>query len=98
MTEASAELEAAVKREAGVTAQLDFQQNLLARLMGQGPDAGRGIVGAKTMSPPAAPAVPRQLPVELLAHRPDVAAAMHRAEAAAERFTPPRRSSCRPSI
>ena len=69
VTEASAALEAAVKREAGVTAQLDFQQNLLARLMGQGPDAGRGVVGAKTMSPPAAPAVPRQLPVELLAHR-----------------------------
>lgn len=86
VTEASAALEAAVKREAGVTAQLDFQQNLLARLMGQGPDAGRGVVGAKTMSPPAAPAVPRQLPVELLAHRPDVAAAMHRAEAAAERI------------
>ena len=86
VTAASAELEAAVKREAGVTAQLDFQQNLLARLMGQGPDAGRGIVGAKAMSPPAAPALPRHLPVELLAHRPDVAAAMHRAEAAAERI------------
>jgi NodT family efflux transporter outer membrane factor (OMF) lipoprotein len=86
VTAASAELEAAVKREAGVAAQLDFQQNLLARLMGQGPDAGRGIVGAKAMSPPAAPALPRHLPVELLAHRPDVAAAMHRAEAAAERI------------
>jgi outer membrane protein TolC len=58
----------------------------MARLMGQGPDAGRDIVGAKTMSPPAAPAFPRHLPVELLAHRPDVAAAMHRAEAAAERI------------
>jgi NodT family efflux transporter outer membrane factor (OMF) lipoprotein len=86
VTEASAAVEAAVKREAAVTAQLDFQQNLLARLMGQGPDAGRGVVGAKSMSPPAAPALPRQLPVELLAHRPDVAAAMHRAEAAAERI------------
>jgi NodT family efflux transporter outer membrane factor (OMF) lipoprotein len=83
---ASAELEAAVKRDAGVRAQLDFQRNLMARLMGQGPDAGRDIVGAKTMSPPAAPALPRHLPVELLAHRPDVAAAMHRAEAAAERI------------
>ena len=86
VAEASAELEAAVKREAGVRAQLDFQQNLLARLMGQGPDAGRGIVGAKMMSPPAAPALPQHLPVELLAHRPNVAAAMHRAEAAAERI------------
>jgi NodT family efflux transporter outer membrane factor (OMF) lipoprotein len=86
VTLANADLEEAVKREAGVRAQLDFQQNLLARLMGQGPDAGRDIVGAKAMSPPAAPALPKHLPVELLAHRPDVAAAMHRAEAAAERI------------
>ena len=85
VAEANADLEAAVKREAGVKAQLDFQQNLLARFMGQGPDAGRDIVGAKAMSQPAAPALPKHLPVELLAHRPDVAAAMHRAEAAAER-------------
>ena len=70
----------------GRQAQLDYQQNLLARLMGEGPDAGRGIVGAKSMSQPAAPALPQHLPVELLAHRPDVAAAMHRAEAAAERI------------
>ncbi len=86
VTQASAELEVAVKREAGVGAQLDFQRNLMARLMGQGPDAGRDLVGAKAMSPPAAPALPKHLPLELLAHRPDVAAAMHRAEAAAERI------------
>ena len=85
VAEASADLEAAVKREAGVVAQLDYQQNMLSRLMGEGPDAGRDIVGAKAMSQPAAPALPKHLPVELLAHRPDVAAAMHRAEAAAER-------------
>ena len=47
---------------------------------------GADIVGAKTMSQPATPALPRHLPVELLAHRPDVAVAMHRAEAAAERI------------
>jgi len=86
VAEASAEVEAAVKREAGVRAQLDFQQNLLARFMGQGPDAGRDIVGAKAMSQPATPALPQHLPMELLAHRPDVAVAMHRAEAAAERI------------
>jgi outer membrane protein TolC len=67
-------------------AQLDFQRNLLARLMGEGPDAGRDIVGAKAMSAPAAPVLPKRLPVELLVRRPDLAAAMHRAEAAAERI------------
>ena len=86
VAEASGELETAVKREAGIEAQLDFQRNALARLMGEGPDAGRDILGAKAMSRPAAPALPKHLPVELLAHRPDVAAAMHRAEAAAERI------------
>ena len=54
--------------------------------MGEGPDAGRGIVGAEAIGQPAKPAFPKHLPVELLAHRPDVAAAMHRAEAAAERI------------
>jgi NodT family efflux transporter outer membrane factor (OMF) lipoprotein len=86
VAEASADLEAAVKREAGIVAQLDYQQNMLSRLMGEGPDAGRDIVGAKAMSQPAAPALPKHLPVELLIRRPDLAAAMHRAEAAAERI------------
>jgi NodT family efflux transporter outer membrane factor (OMF) lipoprotein len=86
VAEASADLEAAVKREAGAIAQLDFHQNMLARLMGEGPDAGRDIVGAKAMSRPAAPALPKHLPMELLVRRPDLAAAMHRAEAAAERI------------
>lgn len=86
VTQAAAELETAIKREAGVKGLLALQQDLAARLMGEGPDAGRGVVGAQRLGRPATFALPKHLPVELLAHRPDLAVAMHRAQAAAERI------------
>jgi NodT family efflux transporter outer membrane factor (OMF) lipoprotein len=86
VTQAAADVETSVKREAGVQALLAMQQDLAARLMGEGPDAGRGIIGAQRMTQPAPPPLPKHLPVEMLARRPDLAAAMNRAEAAAERI------------
>jgi NodT family efflux transporter outer membrane factor (OMF) lipoprotein len=83
---ARVELEAANKREAGAAALLALQQDLLARLSGEGPDAGRGLLIGGRAGLPAEPPMPNALPIELLAHRPDLAAAMHRAEAAAERI------------
>jgi len=80
------DVESAVKREAGAEALLLLQQDLLARLSGQGPDAGRGLMVKGRADLPAAPPLPKSLPVELLVHRPDLAAAMHRANAAAERI------------
>jgi len=80
------DVEAALKREAGVEALLALQQDLLARLSGQGPDAGRGVAVKGRVGLPPAPPLPKTLPIELLVHRPDLAAAMHRAEAAAERI------------
>jgi outer membrane protein TolC len=80
------DVEAALKREANVEALLALQQDLLARLSGQGPDAGRGLAVKGRLGLPPAPPLPKTLPIELLAHRPDLAAAMHRAEAAAERI------------
>jgi NodT family efflux transporter outer membrane factor (OMF) lipoprotein len=80
------DLEAAIKREADVAGLLELQQDLLARLTGQGPDAGRGLFVDGRVSLPPAPPLPKALPVELLAHRPDLSAAMRRAEAAAERI------------
>jgi len=83
--QAAAEVEAAVKREAAAGALLAFQQDLLARLMGEGPDAARDLFAGKQVVASVRLAPPAKLPVELLAHRPDLAAAMHRAEAAADR-------------
>ncbi|MCX7899751.1 MAG: TolC family protein, partial [Methylocystis sp.] len=78
---AQADLAVAEKREAAVAATLAIQKDLLARLMGEGPDAAIGLFAAREAGVIARPALPKRLPVELLAHRPDVSAAMHRAEA-----------------
>ncbi|MGB6324742.1 MAG: efflux transporter outer membrane subunit [Methylocella sp.] len=84
--QAAVELETANKREAGTRALLVLQQDLLARLMGEGPDATQNLFTGKTMIVPARMPLPAHLPIELLAHRPDLASAMHQAEAAAERI------------
>jgi NodT family efflux transporter outer membrane factor (OMF) lipoprotein len=80
------DLETAIKREAGAATLLALQQDLVARLSGQGPDAGQGLFVKGRVSLPSTPPLPKQLPVELLVHRPDLAAAMHRAEASAQRI------------
>ena len=84
--QASLELENAIRLEASTRGLLIMQQNLLARLMGQGPDATENLFAGKTVSIPANVALPQHLPIELLAHRPDLASAMHQAQAAAERI------------
>jgi NodT family efflux transporter outer membrane factor (OMF) lipoprotein len=83
---ARVDLENALKREAGVAALLALQQDLVARLSGQGPDAGRGLFASGRVGAPSAQPLPKSLPIELLIHRPDLSAAMHRAEAAAKRI------------
>jgi NodT family efflux transporter outer membrane factor (OMF) lipoprotein len=84
--QASLELENAIRLEASTQGLLIIQQNLLARLMGQGPDATNHLFSGNKVSIPANIALPPHLPIELLAHRPDLASAMHRAEAAAQRI------------
>ncbi|MGB5086403.1 MAG: efflux transporter outer membrane subunit [Methylocystis silviterrae] len=83
---ARANLELAIRREAAARALLTLQQDALARLMGEGPDAGRDLFAGRRAPSPAQPALPRNLPIEMLIHRPDLAAALQRAEAAAQRI------------
>ncbi|WP_077728195.1 efflux transporter outer membrane subunit [Methylocaldum sp. 14B] len=78
-------LETAQKREAGTEDQLDVQRNLLARLMGTSPDETRQLFANPVTIPERIP-LPTRLPIGLLAHRPDLAAALHRTEAAAHRI------------
>ncbi len=80
-----AEFENAVRREAAAQALVTLQRDALARLMGEGPDAARDLYAGRNAPAPASPPLPRSLPLELLAHRPDLAAALRRAEAAAAR-------------
>jgi len=83
---ARADFENAVRREAAAQAFLTLQQDALARLMGEGPDAARNLYASRGAPEPALPPLPRSLPIELLVHRPDLAAALRRAEAVAARI------------
>lgn len=83
---ARANEEAAVRREATLVAAIEIQENALARLMGEGPDAGRGLLTQSKSVTPVQPALPKRLPIELLAHRPDLMASLRRAEAWADRI------------
>jgi NodT family efflux transporter outer membrane factor (OMF) lipoprotein len=81
--QAVAEYEAAVTREAGVRDQLDVQRHLLARLIGKGPDEGLRLFNRPGAELPRAIPVPDHLSMGLLVHRPDLAAALYRADSAA---------------
>ncbi|MDF0650075.1 MAG: efflux transporter outer membrane subunit [Nitrospira sp.] len=81
--QAIADYEAAVTRQAAVHDHLDVQRNLLARLMGTGPDDGRHLVTVAGATIPEQMPVPEHLSIGLLVHRPDLAAALYRAYAAA---------------
>lgn len=81
--QAIADYEAAVTRQASVHDQLDIQCNLLARLIGKGPDDGRRLFTASSSTIPEQVPVPEHLSIGLLVHRPDLAAALYRAYAAA---------------
>jgi NodT family efflux transporter outer membrane factor (OMF) lipoprotein len=86
IVQASIDLENDVRLEASTRLLLIMQQNLLARLMGEGPDTTQNLFAGERISIPARISLPARLPIELLAHRPDLAAAMYRAEAAAKRI------------
>lgn len=86
IVQASVDLENVLRLEASTRSLLIMQQNLLARLMGEGPDTTQNLFARERISIPARISLPARLPIELLAHRPDLAAAMYRAEAAAKRI------------
>ncbi len=79
---AVADYEAAFKRQAALRDQLDVQRHLLARLSGKGPDQATQLFLKPAVIPDQIPA-PDHLSIGLLVHRPDLAAALYRAEAAA---------------
>ena len=83
---ARANEESAVRREATLVAAIEIQENALARLMGEGPDAARGLLSKPKALAPVQSSLPKSLPIELLAHRPDLMAALRRAEAWSERI------------
>lgn len=83
--EASVGLDQAKKREALTRNHLALQRNLIAKLIGQGPDSTKRLF-TDSVSIPHDLNLPDKLPLELLRHRPDLTAALFRAEAAAKRI------------
>ncbi|MEK7763765.1 MAG: efflux transporter outer membrane subunit, partial [Nitrospirota bacterium] len=80
---AVADYEAAFKRQAGLRDQLDVQRHVLARLAGQGPDHALHLFTKPVAVIPEQIAAPDHLSIGLLIRRPDLAAALYRADAAA---------------
>lgn len=80
---AVADFEDAFKRQAAVRDQLDVQRHLLARLAGKGPDETLHLFANPVVAIPKQIAAPDHLSIGLLVHRPDLAAALYRAHAAA---------------
>ncbi|CAH9018911.1 efflux transporter outer membrane subunit [Candidatus Nitrosacidococcus sp. I8] len=82
--EAATELENENKREAGTKDLLEFYQYMIAKLIGSGPDAGEKLFINSTATIPQGIPLPDTIPSGLLTHRPDLSAAMFRAQAAAK--------------
>lgn len=80
---AVADYEAAFKRQTGIRDQLDVQRHVLARLAGQGPDQALHLFTKPAVIIPEQITAPDHLSMGLLIHRPDLAAALYRADAAA---------------
>ncbi|CAH9018910.1 TolC family protein [Candidatus Nitrosacidococcus sp. I8] len=84
VVEAAVNLEEINKREAEIKDLLQFYQYIIAKLIGHGPDAGENLFIDSTVTTPQGISVPNTIPSSLLAHRPDLAAAMFRAQVAAK--------------
>lgn len=85
VSQAEIPIPAIESRIAQIKAAIAVIKYQIAALSGQGPGAGEKITAPK-LSFEAVPALPADLPAELAAHRPDVAARLWRVEAAAEQI------------
>lgn len=95
-------LASARQQEQAAQQQIDALRNALAELLGKGPDRGLDIARPGLLSSDGAatattPAIPSELPSELLGHRPDVVAARWRVEAA-QRGIDGAKAAFKPSI
>lgn len=83
---AQANEDIAIRREITTEAALGIQKDAISRLIGEGPDIGLDLFSRSDDTKLQQPIIPKKIPIELLRHRPDLAAALDRAEAAAERI------------
>lgn len=85
LKQGDAEVAQAQRQRAVAARAVDAARSALSVLLGKGPDRGLSITRPAVLQP-AAVAVPANLPVDLLGHRPDLVAARWRVEAAGKQI------------
>lgn len=76
----------AQRREITLEASVGLQRDLIARMIGEGPDSTLKLFDLTNYKPVNKPRVPKKLPVQLVAQRPDLAAALYRADVWAKKI------------
>jgi NodT family efflux transporter outer membrane factor (OMF) lipoprotein len=76
----------AQRREIALEASVSLQRDLIARMIGEGPDSTLNLFDQANSKALKKPRIPSKLPVQLVAQRPDVAAALYRADVWAKRI------------
>ncbi|HEU4670729.1 MAG TPA: efflux transporter outer membrane subunit [Dyella sp.] len=85
LRQGDAEVAQAQRQQAVAARAVDAARSALSVLLGKGPDRGLSI-GRPAVLQPSAVAVPADLPVNLIGHRPDLVAARWRVEAAGKQI------------
>lgn len=76
----------AQRRELTLDASIGLQRDLIARMIGEGPDSTLKLFDKSNNKPLNKPHIPKKLPVQLVAQRPDLAAALYRADVWSKRI------------
>lgn len=76
----------AERRELTIDASISLQRDLIARMIGDGPDSTLKLFNQNNIRSLNKPRIPKKLPVQLVAQRPDLAAALYRADVWAKRI------------
>lgn len=76
----------AERRELTIDASISLQRDLIARMIGDGPDSTLKLFTQMNTLSLNKPRIPKKLPVQLVAQRPDLAAALYRADVWAKKI------------
>lgn len=76
----------AQRRELTIAASIGLQRDLIARMIGEGPDSTINLFNKTNTKSLNKPHIPKKLPVQLVAQRPDLAAALYRADVWAKKI------------
>ena len=76
----------AQRREIALEASVGLQRDLIARMIGEGPDSTLKLFDQTNYKPLSRLRIPKKIPLQLIAQRPDLAAALYRADVWAKKI------------